>query len=82
MITNLEDNHWKFVRSVLTPAFSSGKLRKVSDKLICVVAAKCPLPAFCGKTSQQPESFVGQPEPDIVKVMLPQTRPVQKVVQL
>ena len=27
----LKDDHWKHVRSILTPTFSSGKLRKVSE---------------------------------------------------
>ncbi|XP_064611451.1 cytochrome P450 3A9-like [Liolophura sinensis] len=37
MITNLEDNHWKFVRSVLTPAFSSGKMRRMNPLIhICL----------------------------------------------
>jgi hypothetical protein len=29
MLILLKDDHWKHVRSKMTPAFSSGKLRKV-----------------------------------------------------
>ncbi|XP_074653665.1 cytochrome P450 3A24-like [Tubulanus polymorphus] len=31
MITLLRDDHWKHVRSMLTPAFSSGKMRKMKS---------------------------------------------------
>ncbi|XP_064613115.1 cytochrome P450 3A8-like [Liolophura sinensis] len=37
MITSLKDDHWKFVRSVLSPAFSSGKMRKMVPLIqICI----------------------------------------------
>ncbi|XP_064612401.1 cytochrome P450 3A9-like [Liolophura sinensis] len=29
MVSVLKDDHWKFVRSILSPAFSSGKMRKM-----------------------------------------------------
>ncbi|XP_074660642.1 cytochrome P450 3A9-like [Tubulanus polymorphus] len=33
MLTMLDDDHWKHVRSMCTPTFSSGKMRKMNDML-------------------------------------------------
>ena len=33
MLTALRDDHWKHVRSTLTPTFSTGKLRRVCSVL-------------------------------------------------
>jgi len=38
MLTHLQDDHWKHVRSSLTPAFSTGKLRRVCTVLRDVIA--------------------------------------------
>ncbi|ESO10628.1 hypothetical protein HELRODRAFT_72659, partial [Helobdella robusta] len=33
MLSLLKDDHWKFVRSIMSPTFSSGKMRKMSDQI-------------------------------------------------
>ena len=34
ILTAVKDDHWKFIRNTLTPTFSSGKMRVVSQGLV------------------------------------------------